>query len=174
VLLILTSILTAYIDNDYPDTLQIPHPGLPRVALRVEDSEHYSIRAPEGSAPEDLAQIEAEWTSIFPSGKGFIHIGPHGREFTISMFHQLHCINNIRLALGSQPVPLYHVQHCMNYLRQMILCTSNTRLEPMSRRLKEKRNVTGVDGLGLTHVCRDWSVVYQIFEGEHAQWEKHK
>jgi hypothetical protein len=111
VLLILTSLATAYIDDDYPDTLQIPHPGLQYVALRVEDSEHYSICAPEVSAPEDLAQIEAEWTSIFPSGKGFIHIGPHGREFTISMFHQLHCINNIRLALGSQPVPLYHVQH---------------------------------------------------------------
>jgi len=150
----------------------MPHPGLPYVALRVEDSEHYSIRTPEGGSPEHAAQIEAEWTSLFPSGHGFIYLGAHRREFTISMFHQLHCINNIRLALGPRPAPLYHVQHCMNYLRQMILCASNTRLEPMSRRLKEKSNVTGVDGLGLTHVCRDWGVVYQMFEDKHAQLEK--
>lgn len=159
----------AYIEDDYPDNLPIPHPGLPYVALRVEDSEHYSIRATEGSTPDDVALLEAEWESLFPSGYGFIHVGPHDREFTISMFHQLHCINNIRLALGLKPPPLYHTQHCMNYLRQMVLCASNTRLEPMSRRLKEKSNITGVDGLGLIHVCRDWSVVHQIFEDNYAQ-----
>jgi len=171
VLLILILVLTGYINNDYPDTLQI-HLGHPYVALHVEDSEHYSIRAPEGSAPDDVAEIEAEWASLFPSGNGFIHVGPHGREFTISMFHQLHCINNIRLALGLRPPSLYHIQHCMNYLRQMILCASNTRLEPMSRRLKESRNVTAVDGLGLTHVCRDWGAVYQLFEDERTQWKR--
>lgn len=141
------------------------------MALRVDDSVHYTIHAPDGGTSDDIANVEAEWSSLFPSGHGFIRLGPLGREFTVSMFHQLHCINNIRLALALQPVPLYHVQHCMNYLRQMILCAANTRLEPMSKRLQEKSNVAGVDGLGLTHVCKDWSAVHQVFEDQFRVWD---
>jgi hypothetical protein len=48
----------------------------------------------------------------------------------------------------------------------------NTRLEPMSRRLKEKSNATGFNGLGLMSVCRDWSAIHQNFENKDAQWEK--
>lgn len=165
--------IAAYIDDDYPDILQIPHPGLPFVTLRVEDSEHYLITASENtSTPEDKLFVNAEWESLFPRGDGFIRPAAHGRQFTVSMFHQLHCINNIRLALARQPVRLYHVHHCMNYLRQMILCASNMRLEPLSRRLKEKSNLTAVDGLGLTHVCRDWSTVYRIFEDQYTKFEE--
>jgi hypothetical protein len=79
--LILTSLLTAYIDDDYPDPSSILHPGLPYVALCVEDSEHYLIRAPEGSAPEHLAQIEAEFSRL---DNGFIPMGPHGCKLMIS------------------------------------------------------------------------------------------
>lgn len=164
-------LITAYIADNYPETLQIPHPGLPFVTLCVEDSEHYLISPENTSTSEDRFYVDAEWASLFPCGDSFIRPATHGRQFTISMFHQLHCINNIRLALARRPLPLAHIHHCMNYLRQMILCASNMQLEPLSRRLMEKSNLMAVDGLGLTHMCRDWSMVYRIFEDQYKEWE---
>lgn len=103
----------AYDDRDYPETLPIPRSDFGLVLLRVEESVHYSLR--------DDAKSEAEWETLFPANKGFIKLGPQGHEFTISMFHQLHCLKMIRDAMipRSYHVPRYHLDHCMNQLRQV-------------------------------------------------------
>jgi hypothetical protein len=48
----------------------------------------------------------------------------------------------------------------------MLLCAASNRLEPV-------KNVTEglkVDGLGLEHTCRDWSVLRGIAEENFAEW----
>ncbi|KAG1798716.1 hypothetical protein EV424DRAFT_1332873, partial [Suillus variegatus] len=82
-----------------------------------------------------------------------------GRLFGVSMFHQLHCLQMIRLALINGPND--HSGHCLNFLRQAILCNSDTTLDPR---------------LGVTHICRDWSQVYAYIEENQRSpvWAEHK
>ena len=78
------------------------------------------------------------------------------------MFHQLHCVEKMRKALDTPDDPIAtitHLQHCMNYIRQMILCGSDTTLEPV-----------GSEGVGVTHTCRDWNVVYETIEDNYERW----
>jgi len=65
------------------------------------------------------------------------------------MFHQIHCLQMIRLALIHGPND--HSGHCLNFLRQAILCNSGITLGPL---LDLDGNIMATDGLGVTHVCR--------------------
>ncbi|PSR79917.1 hypothetical protein PHLCEN_2v6818 [Hermanssonia centrifuga] len=60
----------------------------------------------------------------------------------------------------------WHTQHCLNYVRQMILCESNLRLE----QVKDSPVGLKADGLGLEHTCRDWSILYDIAEENSKHW----
>lgn len=53
-----------------------------------------------------------------------------------------------------------HVRHCFNLLRQAVLCASDTTLDPLDH--ADDGKLTGADGLGTTHVCRDWTKVYDF------------
>ncbi|KAJ2975103.1 hypothetical protein NUW54_g11784 [Trametes sanguinea] len=135
-------------------------------ALTIEDSVHY------------LPNNSAEWSSTFPIGSsGFVRLGPRGRLFGVSMFHQLHCLDKMRRAVVEPPPSeweSWHTQHCLNYVRQMLLCAANVRLEPV----KEIESHAGgkkeakVDGLGLEHQCRDWSVLRKAAEENYLHWPK--
>ena len=82
----------------------------------------------------------------------------------LDVFHQLHCLNNILLAIAARvkegKEPSSHVTHCLQYLRQMILCRADTTLEPVDPRLGPKAVQSAV-----THTCRDWTRVYSLLEG---------
>lgn len=120
--------------------------------MQLEESQHY---------PTDGPAATAEWDSIFPEHNGgFIVLGPNKRTFGISMFHQMHCLNNIRAAVvhsreGIKPTK--HIAHCFNYIRQMVLCRSDTRLEP----IEPERGPKAVNA-AMLHTCRDWSKVYEL------------
>ncbi|EPQ61274.1 hypothetical protein GLOTRDRAFT_30191 [Gloeophyllum trabeum ATCC 11539] len=153
----------AYEGNDYPEHFSIP--ALAEAFLTVEDSVHYQIDTPESFD---------EWGSMFPLGGGFVHLGPKHRAFSISMFHQLHCLNNLRKGIVSEDLAdaqLAHLQHCINYLRQSILCSPDLRLEPQSVFLREAYHIDGIDGLGLTHRCVDWETIYRATENNFLEWK---
>ncbi|OAX33771.1 hypothetical protein K503DRAFT_794403 [Rhizopogon vinicolor AM-OR11-026] len=136
-----------YIDEDYPTELPL---RLDTVSLTFNSSEHYSTSG---------ILAWSEWNSLdyFPQGhQGFVRLGPNGRMFGISMFHQIHCLQMLRLALIDGPND--HNGHCLNYLRQVILCNSDITLDPLRDDLDGTAAAT--DGLGVTHVCRDWLRVY--------------
>ncbi|KZT41701.1 hypothetical protein SISSUDRAFT_956114, partial [Sistotremastrum suecicum HHB10207 ss-3] len=126
-----------WIDSDHP--LHAPL-EVPKALLSFDDTDHYSITN------------GTEWNSVFPSGGGFVHLGPNDRLFGIMMFHEFHCMNMIREAIMHNDVT-GHVHHCFNFMRQAILCGADTTLEP-----EFEPGIGG--GVGVTHVCRDWSVVY--------------
>ena len=140
-----------YREFDFPPSI-IPlsqHPYNAR--LTIEDSVYYEPNA------------TAEWSTLFPPGGGFVRLGPEHRLFGVSMFHQLHCLDKMRRAVVHDPPSeweRWHTQHCLNYVRQMLLCASSNRLEPV----KETAEGLKVDGLGLEHTCRDWSVLRGIAE----------
>lgn len=98
------------------------------------------------------------------------------------MFHQMHCLQMIRGAIlaGGADYDYVHTKHCFNLIRQVftliafafappltsltagkaILCASDTTLDPLDVTLDGK--LAGADGLGQTHVCRNWEKVYEF------------
>ncbi|KAJ7506561.1 hypothetical protein B0H11DRAFT_235190 [Mycena galericulata] len=146
-----------YLEFDFPPSL-IPLSQHPYNAeMVIEDSVYY--------APNETD----EWHSQFPGGGGFVRLGPNYRLFGVSMFHQLHCLDKMRTAVTMDPPTeweKWHVQHCLNYVRQMLLCAANVRLEPVTASEEGMK----VDGLGVKHVCRDWSSLYDLAEKNYEAW----
>ncbi|KAI0362153.1 hypothetical protein OH77DRAFT_1466556 [Trametes cingulata] len=151
-----------YKGADYP--LLWPLAPLSRVHLSQEDSVHYAVNTPLG---------RAEWNSTLPSGGHLIHLGPSKQAFTVSMFHEIRCLNIIREVL----VAFYEdesadagygrrgdVKHCMNYLRQIVLCRADLRLESIRSPVGSKKAVSDV-----THECRDWATVYEAAETNYRE-----
>ncbi|KAG1735310.1 uncharacterized protein EDB91DRAFT_1056395, partial [Suillus paluster] len=136
----------AYIGDDHPTELPL---RLDTVALTFNDTEHYSISG-------FMAWLEWDSLDRFPRGHGFVRLGPNGRVFGVTMFHQLHCLQIIREALINGPDD--HSGHCLNFLRQAILCNSDITLDPLN--IDSDGTLVGTDGLGVTHVCQDWTQVY--------------
>ena len=79
------------------------------------------------------------------------------RLLCVAMFHQLHCVEKMRIFLDNPNdthVGFGHQQHCMNYLRQTVLCKPSLLLE-------ETINTNArVSHAGYDVVCRDWEAIY--------------
>lgn len=154
---------TGYRGDDYPRTWSLP--PLRTAHLSHEDSFHYALETELGIA---------EWNATLPSGGAVLRLGPDHRSFTLSMFHQLRCLNIIRDTL----VYLYHdrsagmesrrarmAEHCMNYLRQTVSCRADLRLETV--RAPSGGQVTASD---ITHTCKDWTAVYRAAEDNYERY----
>lgn len=147
--------------DGYPEAFSLEPTS---VRLSVEESVHYALDAPETF--EEWAQLQQR----IP-GRGSVRIGSSHRSFILPMFHELHCIENLRdevLGKGinrdKNMAGWGHVQHCANYLRQWTLCRADLTLE---RGDFAERNYTW-DRQGATHQCRDWRAV---FGAVHSDWE---
>ncbi|EMD38011.1 hypothetical protein CERSUDRAFT_48325, partial [Gelatoporia subvermispora B] len=117
--------------------------------LVMEDTVHYGLKD------------DDEWASQYPSNGGFVRLGPDNRVFSVSMFTQLRCLDTLRHAVINPPETdqeKFRAQRCFNHIRQMLLCSSNLRLET----LKIINGGPGTDGLGLEHECRDWGMLYDV------------
>ncbi|CAL1697314.1 unnamed protein product [Somion occarium] len=155
-----------YRGNDYPQTWPIPE--LELVHMAHEDSVHYSIDTPIGIG---------EWNATLPSGGVLLRLGTTFEPFTLSMFHQLRCLNIVREVI----VDLYAddtpdakttkpelARHCMNYIRQMVLCRADMRLESVRAPKGHQMTVSDV-----THTCRDWTTVYDAAERNYREFMVH-
>ena len=148
----------------------------------LEDSRHYSLTSPDA---------DAEWESVYPGrGLAFVRLGPKKRFFSLSLYHQMHCLDSLRRVILGQShhhgrrsdedsealddgPPLSkrnveHSAHCLNYLRQTALCAADMTLEP---EIEEGSQEVG-EGLGATHVCRDWSKVHEFVKRNWEEWEE--
>jgi hypothetical protein len=111
----------------------------------------------------------AEWNSIRPPGMGFVFLGEEYFAFGVSMWHQLHCLSHIRAVLINGDDESDHTEHCFHYLRQGILCASDTTLEHgTSMKLANGDKVA--TGYGTVHTCRDWRQVYDWMENNYMEW----
>lgn len=97
-----------------------------------------------------------DWDALVPGG-GIVYLGDNYEPHSVSMFHQLSCLQTIRAELvrtketGLPPNKL--ARHCLNYLRQMALCRSDLALEFTV-------GYPHVEVFPDTYVCRDWRKVY--------------
>ncbi|KZT68639.1 hypothetical protein DAEQUDRAFT_727763 [Daedalea quercina L-15889] len=134
------------------------------VAMTIGDTVRYQLE--DGFAAEEYARL-------MPSGGHIVYVadGPDSsrgegekggqgpRAYTVALFHQLKCLDIIRrdLTNSSLTAPTQLASHCMNYLRQMILCKANTRLESVKHPL-------GAVERTYDATCKDWELVYREAE----------
>ncbi|KAI0296491.1 hypothetical protein B0F90DRAFT_1563807, partial [Multifurca ochricompacta] len=138
-----------YQGSDYPAQLPL---HLPIVGLQLDRAnDHFSLFDDE------------EWGTQFPAD-GFTDLGPSQRPFHVAMFHQMHCLDVIRVGfVTNRTGASHHITHCLRYLRQTILCKADTTLEETVFKKVEDHNEwrAGANGVGMVHRCRDWTAVWK-------------
>ncbi|KAK0492299.1 hypothetical protein EDD18DRAFT_1321253 [Armillaria luteobubalina] len=150
----------SYLGHDYPQDWSVPGLSDSKVHVYVGNSEHYALDTDLGIS---------EWDKLLPPGGGILHLGPNQRPFSISMFHQLRCLNIIRAGLmdsqGVADAQLLH--HCMNYLRQMVLCRADGQLQSVRR-----STGGGMTTWNQHSVCRDWRMAYDAADANFRDYEQ--
>lgn len=142
---IVTGLIIGIIYVARPASSQVPHPNPKNVLCPLPFNQIQMFRRhPEFEDATDSA--DDNWNAIFPLNGGVlvqVHEEDGKRhEFGIAMFHQLHCLQSIRLALrevsssqhenhngkrdtgspGHHAMDHGHVAHCVDYLRQVGIC----------------------------------------------------
>ncbi|KAG7443404.1 uncharacterized protein BT62DRAFT_953537 [Guyanagaster necrorhizus] len=145
-----------FISDDVP--LYFPsQAGL--AAMFIEETVHYSF--------DDAGYNE--WWIGEAEGNGTVRLGPQNRLFSVSFWHQLHCLRVMHAGFKAEVVSLddlLHAQHCLNLLRQWILCHADTALEPNDF---TQRNFKYDRGNQL-HVCNDWDTLYAEVSQNWHDW----
>jgi len=137
------------------------------VRMVVEESVHYSLQSPDS---------QSEWLWSAPLGDNYIRYGPEMRTFIPSMYHELHCLRITHTTLKSSPAHrlsaemLSHTRHCLTYLKQWILCSADTTLEPGDFKERDFE----VERTGATHTCRDWDSAYDVMKGGWKKWRNYQ
>lgn len=114
------------------------------------------------------SDADAQWSRLIPSGGGIVRLGLDRTPFMVSTFHQLRCLDIIRMAYvhdseAGRPNPTALTLHCLNYIRQMILCRGSSRLE----RVVQPDTLHSVQ-LRDPQTCRDWRRLYAEAEANGA------
>ena len=138
--------LAAYLGDDYPREW-MSHIGPPVSAFitPAADVRHYGVAEPEA---------DDEWNALTPNN-GIIYLGAGKRPFSLAMFHQLRCLDIIRKSIRDRTSkePSELDGHCLNYLRQMVLCSSRTEVDPVA-------GSNGNQPIYSMRTCNNWSAVY--------------
>ncbi|KAF8207227.1 hypothetical protein K438DRAFT_1714149 [Mycena galopus ATCC 62051] len=141
-----------YVGDDYPRIWPIKWPEN-QVLIPIHDTVRYQLDTEDGAA---------EWRASAEDGT--IYLGEQCRPFSISMFHQIRCLDILRKTLVSvQLRNSSYIQdtedrdlprHCMNYLRQMVFCRSRPYLDPVLGYPQPNAHPD-------TDQCPDWNAVYE-------------
>lgn len=95
---------------------------------------------------------------------------------TLSVFHQLHCLDAVRGAFWARQGAMErrevlddaelrddwrqsHVRHCVDLIRQVLLCHADATVEVVDER------IGGVNGFHTAHECRRWDGLLGWVEG---------
>ncbi|RKO87144.1 hypothetical protein BDK51DRAFT_8317, partial [Blyttiomyces helicus] len=147
-----------YTGLDYPVELPIT---LRKVNMVWNNNpDHYRLKG---------TQAWAEWNAIHPSGGGYIYLGDAYHAFGVSMWHQIHCLNHLRTIIVNGDDGSDHTEHCFHYLRQGILCAADTTIEWGGSGMESGEEIIAT-GENTTHVCRDWTQVYDFMEENYKSW----
>ncbi|KAF2493674.1 hypothetical protein BU16DRAFT_465495 [Lophium mytilinum] len=111
--------------------------------------------------------------------------GKNASLMSISMFHQMHCLATMRVALQHAREGLIdigvdwrddaHWPHCFDYLRSTIMCYADGTLEQVTQQPgpnDDGKVVKVIDGGVETRHCRDTRPLYQLERqyGPHSQY----
>ncbi|KAF9476009.1 hypothetical protein BDN70DRAFT_882971 [Pholiota conissans] len=149
----------SYVGDDYPEVWPIERKS---ILMAFDNPKHFRLDTEDGAA---------EWAALVPQN-GVVHLGPYRRPFTISMMHQLKCLDILRQEMvrerpkDEQPTVLS--RHCLNYVRQMVMCHGDLELE--SFQFASHKNPIDWHGV---YECKDWEAVYNEVkwnQAEHGKW----
>ncbi|KAK5740509.1 hypothetical protein LTR17_004546 [Elasticomyces elasticus] len=186
-LLVVSLTLTLSLRRIEDSTMTSPVPLMRSIPITFEHNDLFS-------GPASPERDEA-WSLIAPLGDGFILLPnstaqgaydlplgqctSRGQIYDISVFHQLHCLANIRRHLSAMKTALDeadqhesnvhalqphddHVYHCFDYIRQALMCAGDMTIE--WPRTETDGSRFAVDGWGITHECRDWSAIMEFMK----------
>ena len=110
-----------------------------------------------------------QWTPLFPEG-GIIHLGEPRIPYTVSMMHQLRCLDVVRdqLTRRKGERDIEPTRHCLNYLRQMVLCRGDLQFDP----IQYPHQVNALHPHAIRR-CKDWGAVYDAVrknQREYRDW----
>ena len=108
-----------------------------------------------------------EWDTQYPDSDGFTDLGPNNRTFTVSMIHQIHCLDVFRVGFVTNRTHMAeHIEHCLRYMRLVVLCHGDTTLEEAEPGFRNGKwvYVTSTGGLGAVHRCKDWTAIRQYLD----------
>jgi hypothetical protein len=129
--------------------------------MAFEDSVHYQINTEDG---------RAEWASLIP-GNGLVYLGEQpGHPFSISMFHQLRCLNILREDIVGAESNTALSRHCLNYLRQMIMCRGDAQLENILLASEDNSSHPAFVQTG-SYMCSNWNFVLEEVKKNQARAE---
>ncbi|KAF9527835.1 hypothetical protein CPB83DRAFT_855697 [Crepidotus variabilis] len=111
---------------------------------------------------------DGEWGSLLP--QGYLDAKLTADTLIPSVYNELDCLDNLRkiyMSPGWENNPeidkLAH--HCINVVRQAIICNGDITVESsVIQTLKDGRITPAATGMGVEHVCRDWTKVRQLTE----------
>jgi len=119
------------------------------VRIGFENTNRYKLDTENGAQ---------EWAQLVPGGDGIVYLGEHKQPFSVSLFHQLRCLDILRnetvTPRGGAPSEL--ARHCLNYMKQMVLCRGDVHLESFNY----ASHFDPIDQSG-DWECRDWGSVYK-------------
>ncbi|KAK3371990.1 hypothetical protein B0H63DRAFT_483492 [Podospora didyma] len=117
--------------------------------------------------PRSEAERLPNKTTPFPGDDGY-YVGALG------VFHQLHCINSIRIALNKEyytavlpagkfdpamgPYGATHINHCVDALREAVMCAGDTSVLTWKWHATEQRALVHADVL---HTCRSFEDIWE-------------
>ena len=126
--------------------------------MNIEPTKHYQLSG---------HNADAEWAALAPN-HGILYLGSLRQPFSISLFHQLRCLDIIRRDVA-ETLPQEESRlsrHCLNYMRQMVLCRTDLAVDPvMGRELEAEVRAE-------TNQCVDWRRVYQKLEENQRAYAK--
>ncbi|KAF2667551.1 hypothetical protein BT63DRAFT_294852 [Microthyrium microscopicum] len=99
----------------------------------------------------------------------------------VDMFHSLHCVNSLRLALDGRKdylseelqhnIDQLHMDHCIEHLRQAILCHGDLTPVTLTPVYDFQRNLLNLVGqTRYPHTCRDWKSIQQELRTRDSEW----
>ena len=98
---------------------------------------------------------DTEWGTLFPTD-GSIRGGATNRTFLVTMVHQLHCLDVIRVGYVTNATSYRgHIEHCLRYLVASFHCYADTTLEEDKLVLVDGEWLHAVYAWGTEHKCRD-------------------
>ena len=143
---------SGYKEDNYPAQLPLELSSV-GLAMKSQDEPYFGLHA------------DAEWRSQFPPSGGFTDLGPNNRTFMVSMVHQLHCLDFLRVGYVTNRTDLEgHVQHCLQYMRQVVLCNADTTLESANSVYVDGKWIYVGDMGGSVHRCKDWTMLRRYLE----------
>ncbi|KAH8802198.1 hypothetical protein F5882DRAFT_457212 [Hyaloscypha sp. PMI_1271] len=149
--------------NDFIDPAKIP-----LEQVRFTGSPEFDPEGPEidenwrnliGMRYFSISEEEAK--SVWPDNyNDYIDQLQGGYTAGLDVFHTLHCVNAVRMALhkdyynGTSHNDIPHVDHCLDAIRQYIQCAGITTLVPTKFREGAQRNYIDSDQV---HTCRSFT-----------------